>query len=175
MWSGARLGVDGSGGQIGDWEGQVRLSRGQIRRLGPGESRRLRVGSDGMGAGTKLGSRGGATQEQVPDWGPEILPREQPYLGWGTRKWKGYYVGDRYQTVMGYQIGMGYQAWMGYQTLMGTSNGWGTRHGWGSRQWMGDQRVDGILDSRCDTILWMGYQIMGGIPDRGGVPGRVPI
>ena len=51
-------GADGSGGQIGT--GMVRSdgSRCQIRRLGPGESGRLRVGSDGMGVSARLQGQG---------------------------------------------------------------------------------------------------------------------
>ena len=33
-------------------------NRGQIRRLEPGKNGRLRVGSDGMGTGTRLGCQG---------------------------------------------------------------------------------------------------------------------
>ena len=56
----SQLGVWGSG-QIGAGAGlgakRVRSewSRGQIRRLGPGESGRLRAGSNGIRAGARLG------------------------------------------------------------------------------------------------------------------------
>ena len=33
--------------------------------------------------------------------------------------------------------------------------------------------MDGIPESRWDTRLWVGYHIMDGVPDRGGVPGGV--
>ena len=35
--------------------------------------------------------------------------------------------------------------------------------------------MDRIPDSRWDATLWMGYQIMDGVKDRGDMPGRVPI
>ena len=80
----ARLGV-GEWGQIagggGRWEqgqdwrlggsGQMG-SMGQIRRLVPGKSGRLRVESDGMEEGTRLGSQ-------------RSCKGGYPYLRWGTQ------------------------------------------------------------------------------------------
>ena len=40
---------------------------------------------------------------------------------------------------------------------------------------MGYQIVDRIPDSRWDTRLWMEFQIVDEVPDRGKVPGIIPI
>ena len=58
-----------------------------------------------------------------------------------------------------------YLIWDGYQIEDGISeSGGGIMWGMVHQTGMWYQMVDGIPDSRLDTILCMGYQIMDGVP-----------
>ena len=137
--AGARLGVEGRGDQIGGWQDQVRWEQGPYLEAG---ARILRVGSAGMGVGTRLLARGRARQEQAPDWeGQRSCPGGIPI-------WDGVPDIDGAPDRDGQPDRDGAPDMDGVPDIDGDA-----------RQWMEDQIVDGILNCWWGSISWMGYQI----------------